>query len=88
MRAAEVVSMLGPGDYLSSFDIQDDAAGELSFRAGAEEPVDMLCITLEKFDQYISENPAIDHVMRKAAQERVKAFCPPQERKPFWRFGR
>ena len=37
----------------------------------------MLCITLEKFDEYVSENPVIDHALRKAAHERAKIFCPP-----------
>jgi ABC-type lipoprotein export system ATPase subunit len=88
LRAPEVVAALGPGDYLSTFDMLVSDAAELSFRAAANNPVEMLCITLEKFDEYINENPAIDHALRKAAQERTKIFSPQQERKPFWRFGR
>ena len=74
LRAPEVVAALGPGDYLSTFDMLVSDAAELSFRAEASDPVEMLCITLEKFDEYINENPAIDHALRKAAQERGKDF--------------
>jgi ABC-type lipoprotein export system ATPase subunit len=88
LRPAEVVSTLGPGDYMSSFDMLVDDAGELSFRATDEEPLETLCIILAKFDQYVSENPVIDHAMRKTAQERAKTFYPSQERKPFWRLSR
>jgi ABC-type lipoprotein export system ATPase subunit len=88
LRAAELVITLRVGDYLSMFDMLVNDTSDLSFRAGAEGPVEMLCITLDPFDRYVSENPAIDHALRKAAQERSKVFCPPQERKPFWRFRR
>jgi len=88
LRAAEVVVTLGAGDYLSTFDMLVNDASDLSFRASAAGPVEMLCIMLDPFERYVSENPAIDHALRKAAQERSKIFCPPQARKPFWRFGR
>ncbi len=88
LRTAEVATTLGPGDYLSTFDLLVNDASDLSFRAGAGGPVDMLCITLDPFERYVGENPAIDHALRKAAQERRTLFCPPLRRHPFWRFGR
>ena len=88
LRPAEVVATLSAGDYLSTFDMLVNDESDLSFRAGNERPVEMLCITLDPFDRYVSENPAIDRALRKAAQDRSKLFFPPTIRKPFWRLGR
>ena len=88
LRPAEVVAALGPGDYLSTFDMLVNDAAELSFRAANHDPVEMLCITLDKFDEYVSQYPVIDHALRKAAHERAGVFCPPQDRRPFWRLPR
>jgi ABC-type lipoprotein export system ATPase subunit len=88
LRPPERVATLGEGEYLSTFDLLVDAASDLSFRAGTIGPVEVLCITLDAFDRYVGEHPSIEHALRKAAQERSPVFCPPQPRRPFWRFGR
>ena len=88
LRPPELVATLNAGDYLSTFDMLVNDSGELSFRAGSAGPVDMLCITLDSFDHYVSENPTVDHALRKAAQERSPIFFRPQLHKPFWRVGR
>jgi ABC-type lipoprotein export system ATPase subunit len=88
LRPAEVVATLKAGDYLSMFDMLVNDESDLSFRAADEGPVEMLCITLDPFERYVSEYPVIDHSLRKAALERSNTFFPPQLRKPFWRLGR
>jgi ABC-type lipoprotein export system ATPase subunit len=95
LRPAEVVASLGPGDYLSTYDLLVNDSAELSLRAANQGTVEMLCITQEKFDEYASANPVIDHALRKAAHERAAKFgAKPeepklQERKPFlWRLRR
>jgi ABC-type lipoprotein export system ATPase subunit len=88
LRPAERVATLGAGDYLSTFDLLVNDTSDLSFRAGPGGPVEMLCVTLDPFDRYVNEHPVIDHVLRKAAQDRSQAFCPAPVRKSFWRFGR
>jgi len=88
LHSAERVATLEAGGYLSAYDMLVNDASDLSFRAGFAGPVDMLCVTLDDFDRYVSENPTIDHMLRKAAQERSLKFFPHLPQKPFWRFGR
>ena len=85
-RTPRVVSQLGPGDYFSQMELLEAGSCNLCFRAAESEPVETLCLGLEKFNQLLSANPSAEHALRAAAVERCAQFCNPDgPRRPFWR---
>lgn len=76
LRTPEIVGQIGPGDYFSELDLLETDHCDLCFRALPGEPVEALCVGLEKCNQLLSDSPAAEHALRRMAVERSARYCP------------
>ncbi len=84
MRAPRLVHQLQPGGYFSEMELLETEACNLVFRAAPDGPVDTLCVSLEKFNEVLTD-PAAERALRHAAIERAALFCPtPAKRRFLW----
>lgn len=87
-RGAPVhVHTLHAGECFSQLDLLETESSGLFFAAATDRPVDLLEISLEKFDALIREVPTLEPALRHQAAQRNHIYSPQQTRKPFWRLG-
>jgi CRP-like cAMP-binding protein len=73
-RAPEVITTLGPGDYVSEMEMLELPPLRLSLRALG--PVDTLCVSLAGFGEYLNVHPASEKLFREAAIRKIQKFHP------------
>jgi ABC-type lipoprotein export system ATPase subunit len=83
-HSPEVITTLGPGDYVSELEMLELPPLRLSLRA--QSPVETLCIPLAGFGEFLNDHPASEKILRAAAVQKIQRFDPTgalaQERKP------
>ena len=73
-HAPEVITTLGPGDYVSELEMLELPPLRLSLRA--QGPVDTLCIPLAPFGEYLNNHPASEKLLREAAVRKIRKYDP------------
>lgn len=85
-RAPRVVGKLCRGQYFSELELLEVDYCNLCFRASTGQPVQALCLGLEKFNQLLNETPSAEHLLRQAAVDRGVQYCQPTgPARSFWR---
>jgi putative ABC transport system ATP-binding protein len=72
-KNAQAVGMLAAGQYFSQLDMLETEDCDLTLQAAG--PVEMLCVTLGQFSQWLGQNPGAENALRDAAQQRSAALC-------------
>jgi len=75
-RTTEIVTTLLSGQYFSDLELMETPYCDLAFRVTADGPLEVLCLTLGQFSQFLSENPSADTALRRFAAERTANYCP------------
>jgi CRP-like cAMP-binding protein len=70
LRQPETLGYLEPGHYLSEFEFVESDLGDLTFTA-FDGPVDVLCMSLQRFSELLAAHPTIEPAMRRAATEHM-----------------
>jgi ABC-type lipoprotein export system ATPase subunit len=73
-HAPEVITTLGPGDYVSELEMLELPPLRLSLRAIG--PVDTLCVPLASFGEYLNTHPASEKFLREAAVQKIRKYDP------------
>jgi CRP-like cAMP-binding protein len=73
-HAPELITTLGPGDYVSELEMLELPPQRLSLRA--QGPVDTLCIPLSGFGEYLNTHPASEKLLREAAGRKIRKYDP------------
>ncbi|MGB7537276.1 MAG: ATP-binding cassette domain-containing protein [Anaerolineales bacterium] len=73
-HAPEVITTLGPGDYVSELEMLELPPLRLSLRA--QGPVDTLCVPLASFGEYLNTHPASEKFLREAAVQKIRKYDP------------
>jgi ABC-type lipoprotein export system ATPase subunit len=73
-HAPEVITTMGPGDYVSELEMLELPPLRLSLRA--EGPVDTLCVPLASFGEYLNTHPASEKYLREAAVQKIRKYDP------------
>jgi CRP-like cAMP-binding protein len=80
----EVITTLGPGDYVSELEMLALPPLRLSLRAQGS--VDTLCVPLASFGEYLNAYPTSEKILRNAAVQKIQKYDPigalKQERMP------
>jgi CRP-like cAMP-binding protein len=69
-RSPALVSTVNPGQYFSELELMETENVNLAFRVSPEGPVEALVLTLDHFNQLLSDYPTAEHALRKAAIDR------------------
>lgn len=70
----EVITTLGPGDYVSELEMLELPPLRLSLRA--QGPVDTLCVPLASFGEYLNAHPASEKILRNEAVQKIQKYDP------------
>jgi putative ABC transport system ATP-binding protein len=74
-KQAETVGTLETGNYISQLEMIETEDCDLTCRAIG--PVEMLCVTLGQFSQWLGQNPSAENALREVAQRRGTSLCVP-----------
>lgn len=74
-KTLELAGKLMAGQYFSNLEMIEMQDCDLTCQA-ASDTVEMLCMTIGQFSQWLSENPTAESALRHKAQERGAQFCP------------
>jgi ABC-type lipoprotein export system ATPase subunit len=80
MRKQEVVTTLHPGECVSELDMLEVPPADITFRT-VDGPVEILCISLDQFNQFLAANPKSDKILRDAALANSARYNPSGARK-------
>jgi CRP-like cAMP-binding protein len=75
LKKEEIITTLHAGDCVSELDMLEIPAMDLTFEA-VEGQVEVLCISLEQFNKLLSEQPAIESVLRLNAMKNRNRYTP------------
>jgi ABC-type lipoprotein export system ATPase subunit len=75
LKKEEIITTLHAGDCVSELDMLEIPAMDMTFEA-VEGQVEVLCISLEQFNKLLSEQPAIESVLRLNAMKNRNRYTP------------
>ncbi len=81
-KSLSLITTLLPGQYFSNLELLETELCDLTFRVTSDGPVDILCLPLAQFDQWLVENPSAENALRRSAAERSGFYCPQPRARP------